>query len=222
MAKKNKSPQSDNSDPIKAKTERQQELINAIYKHQMTVTIGYPGTGKTFLPASLAADAFIKCKINKIILTRPNVASGPSLGYRPGTTYEKLEEWFAEILKIIGERIGFDTMYQSIQLGTIQMVPFETMRGQNFNDCFVLLDEAQNTTSDQMKMFVTRIGNAKVCVNGDILQSDLKNKSGLRTVIDIIKTYGMDVPVIEFQEDDIVRGELCKQWILNFMDYEKR
>lgn len=221
MAKKNKNQQSSSSNTIKAKTERQQELINAIYKNQMTVTIGYPGTGKTFLPASLATSAFMKGKINKIILTRPNVASGPSLGYRPGTTYEKLEEWFTEILKIIGERMGFDTMYQELSFGNIQMLPFETMRGQNFNDCFVLLDEAQNTTSDQMKMFVTRIGNAKVCVNGDVLQSDLKGKSGLKTIIDIIKTYGMSVPVIEFQEDDIVRGELCKQWILNFMDYEK-
>ena len=223
MSKKSKNGDNGNgSVKIEAKNERQQELIDSIFKNQMTVTTGFPGTGKTYIPAALAAQALLKGKISKIILTRPNVPAGEKLGYKPGGLYEKLDEWFTEIYKIMGEHIGFDTLEAEVNFGNIELVPFETMRSRSFNNGFVLLDEAQNVKPHQMKMFVTRIGEAKVVVNGDVMQSDLNHKSGLQTAIEIIRKYNMDIPIIEFDEDDIVRSGLCKEWIVNFLDYERR
>lgn len=203
--------------PVQAKTPRQQDLIDAICEYQMTVTVGYPGTGKTFVPAALAADAYYNGEIEKIILTRPNIAAGATLGFRPGDLHEKLKEWFAEIMRVLSMKLGGNAVQTLLHKGNIELVPFETMRGRSFDNALVLLDEAQNTTKDEMKMFLTRIGSASVVVNGDVMQSDLKSYSGLRTVLDLIERYEMDIPVIEFQEEDIIRGGLCREWIVNFM-----
>jgi len=208
--------------PVQAKTPRQQELIDAICDHQMSVTVGYPGTGKTYIPAALAADAYYKGDIEKIILARPNIAAGATLGFRPGDLHEKLKEWFAEILRVLSLKLSNGAVQSALHKGNIELVPFETMRGRTFDDALVILDEAQNTTSHEMKMFLTRIGTAKVVVNGDVMQSDLLSRSGLRTAIDIVKQYDMDVPIVEFQEEDIIRGGLCREWIVNFMDYETK
>jgi phosphate starvation-inducible PhoH-like protein len=193
----------------------------------MTITTGYPGTGKTYVPTIMAADAYIDGEafggISKIILTRPNEASGRPIGYRPGTMIEKMSEWFAEQLSLLRERMGAGAVDVGLKRGTIEMVPFETMRGRSFNSSFVLLDEAQNTTPDQMKMFVTRLGeDTTVVVNGDVLQSDLKGRSGLTTLLKIIQQYDMDVPVVDFSASDIVRSSLCKRFIVNWMDYEQQ
>lgn len=207
--------------PVQAKTPRQQELIDSICENQMSITTGYPGTGKTYIPAALAADGYYNGDIEKIVLARPNIAAGATLGFRPGDLHEKLKEWFAEIIRVLGIKLSPGAVQTAIQKGNIELVPFETMRGRTFDDALVLLDEAQNTTSHEMKMFLTRIGSAKVVVNGDVMQSDLTAKSGLRTAIDIISRFDMDVPIVEFQKEDIIRGGLCREWIVNFMDYEK-
>jgi len=205
--------------------ERQGDLINAIYDKNMVVTTGYAGTGKTYVATTLAAELYdlgvANGGIDKIILTRPNVASGPSLGFRPGDLYEKMREWFAEQLKIMSDILSDAEVEIALKKGNIEMVPFETMRGRSFDNAMVLLDEAQNTTPDQMKMAVTRIGkNSTYVVNGDILQSDLQHTSGLQVLLEIIKHSRLDVPVIEFEVNDIVRGELCRQFIVAWDAYE--
>lgn len=211
--------------PLKALNRRQEVLIKYINTKQMVVTTGFAGTGKTYIPTVLAADALLKGAakggIDKLYLTRPNVASGRPLGFRPGTLKEKMLEWFAETLAILQERMGTEKFKYAMSKGQIEMVPFESMRGRTFNSAWVLLDEAQNITPGEMKMFVTRIGqNSKVVVNGDIRQSDLTSASGLMTLIEIIDRYNMDVPVIDFKADDIVRSDLCREFIVNWMEYE--
>jgi len=191
----------------------------------MVVTTGYAGTGKTYVATTLAAELYdlgvANGGIDKIILTRPNVASGPSLGFRPGDLYEKMREWFAEQLKIMSDILSDAEVEIALKKGNIEMVPFETMRGRSFDNAMVLLDEAQNTTPDQMKMAVTRIGkNSTYVVNGDVLQSDLHHTSGLQVLLEIINHSRLDVPVIEFQVNDIVRGELCRQFIVAWDAYE--
>lgn len=213
--------------PLIPQSQNQDRLIDAIHSHQMTVTTGYPGTGKTYVPTIMAADEYADGEsfggVNKIILTRPNEASGRPIGHRPGTMIEKMSEWFAEQLSILKDRLGAGAVEVGLKNGTIEMVPFETMRGRSFNSAFVLLDEAQNTSPHQMKMFVTRLGEGTtVVVNGDILQSDLQGHSGLTTLLQLTQWYKMDVPVIDFGPEDIVRSNLCKQFIINWMDYESK
>ena len=226
MAKKNKREKPDKFKGqekginITPKTSKQKKLMDSIRDHQMVITCGYPGTGKTYVPTMLACKAYLKGDIDKIYLSRPNISSGKSLGFRPGNMMEKMEEWFAEIFSIMAECLTRNGLEIALKTGNIEIVPFETMRGRSFRDGIVLLDEAQNTEPREMKMFVTRIGDAQVIANGDVLQSDLKQTSGLSTAIDIINKYHMDVPVIEFQEEDIIRGDLCREWIINWMSWE--
>lgn len=211
--------------PLRARTERQAELISAIFTNEMVVTTGYPGTGKTYVPTIMAADFYREGVafggVDKIILTRPNVASGRSLGYRPGDLNEKLAEWFAEIMNLLRERLGHGMVEVGLKHGSIEMVPFESMRGRTFDNAFILLDEAQNTTPHEMKMFTTRLGsNVRCVVNGDIRQSDLKTDSGLKVLVNLIREYELNVPIIEFGSSDIVRGDLCREFILAFSDWE--
>jgi phosphate starvation-inducible PhoH-like protein len=191
----------------------------------MVVTTGYAGTGKTYVATAIAAELYDRGVqndgIDKIILTRPNVEAGPSLGFRPGDLNEKMREWFAEQLSILEDVLSSAAVEVALKRGNIEMVPFETMRGRSFDNAMVLLDEAQNTTPSQMKMAVTRIGEGSTyVVNGDISQSDLRHTSGLHTLLEIIDRYRMDVPVIEFFVDDIVRGGLCRQFIVAWDAYE--
>jgi phosphate starvation-inducible PhoH-like protein len=193
----------------------------------MVVTTGYAGTGKTYVPTTMAADLLIDGTFNggvdKIILTRPNEASGRPIGFRPGTMIEKMSEWFAEQLSILKDRMGPNEVELAIRRGKIEMVPFETMRGRSFRDAFILLDEAQNTSPAQMKMFVTRIGeSSRAVVNGDVLQSDLRGASGLSVLLEIIRENGMEVPIIEFTKDEIVRSKLCREFIINWEKWEKQ
>jgi len=209
--------------PLEPMTRRQSHLINSITGSDMVITTGYSGTGKTYVPTIMAADRLTQGAarngVDKIILTRPNVQSGRSLGYRPGDLQEKMVEWFAEILTILRERLGTGAVDANLRKGTIQMVPFESMRGRSFNDAFVILDEAQNTTPTEMKMFTTRIGvGTTTVVNGDIRQSDLKGGSGLTALLEVTKS--MDVPHVDFKASDIVRSDLCRQFIEGWMDYE--
>jgi phosphate starvation-inducible PhoH-like protein len=212
-------------EPLVPLTKRQGFLFKQIEKKQCVVTTGFAGTGKTYIACVMAADALLqgaaKGGCDKIILCRPNVATGRPLGFRPGTLEEKLAEWMAEPLAILHERLGATKYQYFMSKGRIEMVPFESIRGRSFNNAWVLLDEAQNTTPDEMKCFITRIGeNTKVLINGDVRQSDLYGSSGLMTLIEVVDRYNMDVPVIDFQSDDIVRSDLCKQFIINWTEYE--
>jgi phosphate starvation-inducible PhoH-like protein len=156
-------------------------------------------------------------EISKIILTRPNISVGKDLGFFPGTLEEKFAPWAAPVLDVLNEQLGKGVVETGIKNGNIEMAPLSTMRGRSFKDSFIILDEAQNTTVAEIKMFLTRIGrDCKVVINGDIKQSDISGQSGLAKIIHLAKKHSMSVPVIEFGVEDIVRSDICKQWIIAF------
>lgn len=209
--------------PLFPKTERQADYIKAVTEFQQVVVLGPAGTGKTYIAATIAADLYELGKIDRIILTRPNVSAGKSIGFFPGTLEEKMAPWMAPVIDVLNKRMEKGAYETAVKNGNIEVVPFETMRGRSFNDAFVILDEAQNTSPHEMKMFLTRVGeNCKVIINGDIMQSDLHESSGLSKAIHMAKKYMLPVPVIEFEVGDIVRSELCKAWIVAFMKEERR
>ena len=197
--------------------DNQKVYINSLKTHNQVVVCGYSGTGKTFVAATQAANMYLTKEVNKIILTRPNVSVGKDLGYFPGDINEKFGPWAAPVIDVLQQRLGKGVVETGIKNGNIELAPMSVMRGRSFKDAFVILDEAQNTSIPEIKMFLTRIGEGcKVVINGDIKQSDIKEQSGLSKIIHLIKKYQMDVPVIEFGIDDIVRSDICKQWIIAF------
>lgn len=207
------------SSDLLPQTENQRELIRAICESEQVITLGPAGTGKTFVTTSLAADMFNRKEIDKIIVTRPNVSSGRSIGFFPGTLEEKMAPWMIPVMEVLLRYIDKGAIETALKNRTIEMAPFETMRGRSFEDAFIILDEAQNTTVKEMKMFVTRIGqNCKCVINGDIMQHDLREQSGLAKIMHMAKAYNLPIPVIEFTANDIVRSDLVRQWILAFME----
>jgi phosphate starvation-inducible PhoH-like protein len=205
--------------PIKALNPTQADYLDALRKHPQVIVLGPAGTGKTWIAATHAADLFRHRQIDKIILTRPNVPCGRSLGFFPGSLEDKFAPWAAPVAEAIKERIGKAAYDIALKNGGIEMVPFEVMRGRSWKNAFVLLDEAQNSTPAEIKTFLTRIGeDCTVVINGDISQCDLEHGSGLRTVIELIETQDLPVPVIEFTRADIVRSGICAMWVNAFAE----
>ncbi|MEZ0168784.1 PhoH family protein [Microvirga sp. TS319] len=202
---------------IKPLNATQAAYLEALKTGPQVVVLGPAGTGKTWIAATLAADLFRQRRITKIILTRPNVPSGRSLGFFPGSLEEKFGPWAAPVIEAIKDRIGSAAYEIAVKNGDIEMVPFEIMRGRSWKDAFILLDEAQNATPAEMKTFLTRIGeDCTVVINGDISQCDLRETSGLHTVIHLIKSQMLPVPIIEFTLHDIVRSGICEMWVRAF------
>lgn len=198
---------------IKAKTARQKEYLSAINNYEMVFGIGPAGTGKSFCAAGIAAKMYLEKKIDKIIITRPNVPAGPELGFLPGDQNEKFAPWCAPILAILEEFMGKGALECAIEKKNIELVPFETMRGYTFNNAFVILDEAQNADYASLKMFVTRLGeNCKVVIDGDLEQIDNKY-SGLQKIIEVAEAARLNVPVVEFTMEDCVRSGICREWL---------
>lgn len=203
--------------PLRALTDNQAAYIAAIATHPQVVVLGPAGTGKTYIAATMAADALRQYRTSKIVLTRPNVPGGRSLGFFPGTLEEKIAPWVVPFTEVIKDRMGEGAYELAMKRGQIEVVPFEVMRGRTFKDAFVILDEAQNTLPVEMKMFLTRIGeDSRVVINGDISQTDLKETSGLKVALNLINKHNLPVPVIEFTLDDIVRSNLCALWVKAF------
>ncbi len=199
------------------KTDKQREYIEALKVAPQIIVTGPAGTGKTYIAASKAAQLFEAGIAERIILTRPNVAAGRSLGFFPGTLEEKIAPWIVPFVEVLEDHLGKEAVEIAIKKRNIDVVPFEVMRGRTFRDAFVILDEAQNASPHELKMFLSRIGeNAQCVLNGDIMQSDLRAESGLAKIIEIIKKQKLDVPVIEFTMDDIVRSDICAMWIKAF------
>lgn len=197
--------------------DNQKLYINYLKEYDQVIVCGFSGTGKTYIAATMAANMYAQKKIDKIILTRPNIAVGKDLGYFPGTLEEKFQPWALPILDVLIEQLGKGMVETAIKNGNIEMAPLSTMRGRSFHDAFIILDEAQNTSVSEIKMFLTRIGkDCKVVINGDIKQSDINRQSGLSKIIHLVKKHNMPVPVVEFGVDDIVRSDICKQWIIAF------
>jgi len=200
-----------------AMNDTQQRYISALHSHSQIIVTGFSGTGKTFIAASHAANLYANRKIDRIIITRPNIAVGKDLGYLPGTLEEKYTPWIMPVLDVLEQQLGKNVVETGMKAGNIQMVPLSVMRGRSFNKSFIIVDEAQNLTIHEMKMLLTRVGKeCTIVINGDIKQSDINQQSGLSKILHLAKKYNMDIPTIEFGVDDIVRSDICKQWIIAF------
>ena len=207
---------------IKAKTPNQQKLVDTVLKHDLTFTLGPAGTGKTYISVALAVRALKNKEVKKIIISRPVVEAGESLGFLPGDMKEKVDPYLRPIYDALEDMIPPEKLkfYQENKI--IEIAPLAYMRGRTLNNAFVLLDEAQNTTPSQIKMFLTRMGpTARVMVNGDRSQIDLptRQKSGLMQALDILK----DVPGIGYVEmtvEDVVRHRLVKEIVLAYDKFD--
>ncbi len=205
---------------ITGKTENQNLLIEAIDTYETIIVTGPAGTGKTFVTAAKAAEALLAGTITKIVVTRPTVPTGRSLGYFPGSLEEKMGPWLIPLMEVLKEYLGTGKFNCDLKNKVIEVVPFETIRGRSFSNAFVILDEAQNATLDELKAFLTRSGeNCTTVINGDITQTDLKENQGLKIICDLIKSnpnLNAAVPLVEFTTKDIVRSGICKLFVEAF------
>lgn len=211
-------------DEIKAKTPGQKRIVDASHHNDIIFTIGPAGTGKTFTSVALAVRALKQRKVNKIILARPAVEAGETLGFLPGDLREKIDPYLRPLYDALEAMIEYDRLELHMTKGTIEIAPLAYMRGRTLNNAFVILDEAQNATNIQMKMFLTRIGfNSKAIITGDITQTDLprKQQSGLISIQHILK----DIEGIEFiylDENDVVRHRLVRDIIQAYDRHENK
>ena len=195
---------------IRPKTAHQKHYVDAIDENTITFGIGPAGTGKTYLAMAKAVAALQAKKVNRIILTRPAVEAGEKLGFLPGTLNEKIDPYLRPLFDALHDMVDPDSIPRLLQSGIIEVAPLAFMRGRTLNDSFIILDEAQNTTPEQMKMFLTRLGfGSKMVITGDVTQVDLPNgaKSGLRIIRDILGAVD-DISFIELTAEDVVRHRL--------------
>ena len=207
--------------PVRAKTAGQVAYVNAIESHTITFGIGPAGTGKTYLAVAKAVRAFQDKQIRRIILTRPAVEAGENLGFLPGTLNDKVDPYLRPLYDALGDMLGADQLKRYMDDGTIEVAPLAYMRGRTLNDAFVILDEAQNTTEQQMKMFLTRLGfNTTMVITGDISQVDLAvPRSGLATIERILEGIG-DIAFVHLGTDDVVRHQLVGQIVAAYDHYD--
>lgn len=200
-----------------AKTPMQGEYIDALNHSAQIISVGPAGTGKTYVVATHAANRYITKQIDKIIITRPHVAVGKDLGYLKGDLEDKTLPWAMPVLDVLQQHLGKGAVDTALKSGNIEVAPMALMRGRSFDNAYIIMDEAQNMTVPEMKMVVTRVGeNCTLVLNGDVKQSDINETSGLSKAIHLAKKYNMDARVIEFTTDDIIRSDVCKQWIIAF------
>lgn len=207
---------------IKAKTANQQRLVDAVMKHDLVFALGPAGTGKTYISVALAVRALKNKEVKKIIISRPVVEAGESLGFLPGDMKEKVDPYLRPIYDALEDMLPAEKLKLYMENKTIEIAPLAYMRGRTLNNAFVLLDEAQNTTPSQLKMFLTRMGPmAKVMVNGDRSQIDLptKVKSGLMQALDILREVP-GIAFIEMSAEDVVRHRLVKQIVLAYDKFD--
>ena len=210
--------------PVKPKTLGQKKYIDAIYNNTITIGVGPAGTGKTHLAVAMAVRSFRNKEVNKIILTRPAVEAGESLGFLPGDLQQKVDPYLRPLYDALFEMLGAETFQKCQERGDIEVAPLAYMRGRTLDDSFIILDEAQNTTTEQMKMFLTRLGfHSKAVVTGDITQIDLPSgkNSGLKQATAILKGIE-DIAIIELGDRDIVRHRLVQKIINAYEKYENR
>ena len=198
--------------------DRQAEYISALSTASQIIVFGPSGTGKTYVVSSYAASLYHTKDIEKIVITRPHVSVGKDLGYLKGDLEEKTKPWAMPVIDVLEQQLGKGVIETGIKNGNIEMAPLALMRGRSFNNAFVICDEAQNITFHELKMLLTRVGkNTKLVLNGDIMQSDLKEADGLSKVIHLVKKHMLPVPIVEFGVDDIVRSDMTKMWVEVFV-----
>lgn len=209
--------------PIKAKTLGQKRYVDAIRKNTIVLGVGPAGTGKTYLAVALAVSAFRAKEVNRIILTRPAVEAGEKLGFLPGDLQQKVDPYLRPLYDALFDMLGPENFQKYQERGNIEVAPLAYMRGRTLDDSFIILDEAQNTTREQMKMFLTRLGfGSKIVVTGDITQIDLPDgkRSGLVDVIKILKNVE-DIETVRFSEKDVVRHKLVQDIIKAYDKFEE-
>lgn len=209
--------------PIKPRTVGQKKYVETIKKNTVVLGIGPAGTGKTFLAVAMAVDALRAKQVSRIILTRPAVEAGEKLGFLPGDLQNKIDPYLRPLNDALFEMLGAENYARQVERNAIEIAPLAYMRGRTLDDSFIILDEAQNTTPEQMKMFLTRLGNnSKVVVTGDPSQTDLPfgKKSGLGIAVKILKNIE-GIAVHTFTERDVVRHRLVQKIILAYDKYER-
>ena len=210
--------------PIKAKTLGQKAYVDAMAKNTVTLGIGPAGTGKTYLAVAQAVSAFRSEKVNRIILTRPAVEAGERLGFLPGDLQSKVDPYLRPLYDALFEMLGPDTYNKYLERGNIEVAPLAYMRGRTLDDSFIILDEAQNTSREQMKMFLTRIGfGSRVVITGDVTQIDLPRDkvSGLKEAMRVLQGID-DIAICRLTGADVVRHELVQKIIEAYEKDEKR
>ncbi|MBR3974340.1 MAG: PhoH family protein [Clostridia bacterium] len=210
--------------PIKPKTLGQKKYIDKISNNTIVFGVGPAGTGKTYLAVAMAVKAFRAKEVNRIILTRPAVEAGEKLGFLPGDLQQKVDPYLRPLYDALFDMLGADNFQKYQEKGSIEVAPLAYMRGRTLDDSFIILDEAQNTTPEQMKMFLTRLGfNSKIVVTGDVTQIDLPDgkKSGLKEAVKILKGVE-DIETVRFSEKDVVRHRLVQDIIKAYERNEKK
>ena len=210
--------------PIKAKTIGQQKYVDAIKKNTVTLGIGPAGTGKTYLAVAAAVAAFREKQVNRIILTRPAVEAGERLGFLPGDLQSKVDPYLRPLYDALFDMLGAETYQKYLERGNIEVAPLAYMRGRTLDDSFIILDEAQNTSREQMKMFLTRLGfNSKIVITGDVTQIDLPadKVSGLREAMRVLKSVE-DIAICTLSGADVVRHVIVQRIIKAYEDDENR
>ncbi|MBR5272654.1 MAG: PhoH family protein [Clostridia bacterium] len=208
--------------PIKPKTLGQQKYVEAIRENTVTLAVGPAGTGKTYLAVAMAVTAFRAKEINRIILTRPAVEAGEKLGFLPGDLQQKVDPYLRPLYDGLFDMLGAENFQKYQERGNIEVAPLAYMRGRTLDDSFIILDEAQNTTCEQMKMFLTRLGNnSKMVVTGDVTQIDLPDgkRSGLIEATKVLKNID-DIAVVRLGERDVVRHTLVQEIVKAYEKYD--
>ena len=198
---------------IKCKTLGQQEYVQAIRSHELTIGVGPAGTGKTYLAMAMAVVALKNKEVERIVLTRPAVEAGEKLGFLPGDLTQKVDPYLRPLYDALYDFMGVDNYQKLLERGTVEVAPLAYMRGRTLSDSFIILDEAQNTTSEQMKMFLTRIGeNSRAVVTGDLTQTDLPagKRSGLAEAVEVLKDIP-EIGIVRLGNADVVRHELVQK-----------
>lgn len=201
------------------RNDNQKAYLEALKTSDQVIVFGPAGTGKTYCVATFAANQYHLKNINKIVITRPHVAVGKELGFLKGDLHEKTLPWALPVIDVLEKHLSKGVVETALKNGNIEIAPLALMRGRSFEDTFVIVDESQNITLPELKMLVTRIGEgSKLVLNGDIQQSDLKEADGLTKLVHYTNKYLLPIPIIEFTIDDVVRSDICKQWIKVFTE----
>ncbi len=208
--------------PIRSKTLGQRAYVEAVRKHELTLAVGPAGTGKTYLAMAMAVVALKAKEVERIVLTRPAVEAGEKLGFLPGDMTQKVDPYLRPLYDALHELMGADSYQRLAERGTVEVAPLAFMRGRTLSDAFIILDEAQNATSEQMKMFLTRLGaNSRCIVTGDVSQTDLPRdkKSGLVEAVNVLRNVE-GVAIVELTARDVVRHELVQRIVQAYEKYE--
>ena len=209
--------------PIRSKTLGQRAYVEAVRNHELTLAVGPAGTGKTYLAMAMAVVALKAKEVERIVLTRPAVEAGEKLGFLPGDMTQKVDPYLRPLYDALHELMGADSYLRLAERGTVEVAPLAFMRGRTLSDAFIILDEAQNATSEQMKMFLTRLGaNSRCIVTGDVSQTDLPKdkKSGLVEAVNVLRNVE-GVAIVELTARDVVRHELVQRIVQAYEKYEK-